>query len=214
MIVCNQKQVIAAIEAIGAMVSAQKDYLTDLDAKIGDADHGINLNRGFEAVLAKLPAVADQSIGDILKTVGMTLVSTVGGASGPLYGTAFMYAGNQAAGKVELTAHDVATMFQAALDGIIKRGHAEVGDKTMVDTLQPVVAFLQSAVTEDSLPWDEVMRQTVTVAKQGMESTVNLVALKGRASFLKERSLGHPDPGSVSCYLMIETIAAVAGNGG
>ncbi len=214
MIVCNQKQVIAAVEAIGATVSAQKDYLTDLDAKIGDADHGINLNRGFEAVLAKLPAVADQSIGDILKTVGMTLVSTVGGASGPLYGTAFMYAGNQAVGKFELTGTDIATMFQAALDGVIKRGHAEVGDKTMVDTLQPVVVFLQSAATENSLPWDEVMRQAVTIAKQGMESTVSLVALKGRASFLKERSVGHPDPGSVSCYLMIETIAAVAGNRG
>jgi phosphoenolpyruvate---glycerone phosphotransferase subunit DhaL len=212
-IVCNSHSLVKTVNVIAEKIISQKAYLTDLDACIGDADHGINLCRGFAAVKSKLAEVQDGCAGTILKTVGMTLVSTVGGASGPLYGTAFIYAGNLAMRKYELTDGDVVELFAAALEGIIKRGHASVGDKTMVDTLSPVVDYLKSE-TRSEPNWGTVMNQVLEVARQGMESTLSLMALKGRASFLKERSVGHLDPGAVSCFLMIQAIAGEARNGG
>lgn len=197
---------ILVLRGIAEAIAAHKDYLTELDSAIGDADHGINLDRGFAAVLAKLPELGGQSAGEILKAAGMTLVSTVGGASGPLYGTAFMYAGNQAGDRQTLTLSDGAGMLRAALDGIVRRGKAEPGDKTMVDTLAPAVAYLESPEAL-RVPASEAVRQAVDLAKVGMESTLDMVARKGRASFLKERSAGHLDPGAVSCYLMLRVVA-------
>lgn len=207
MINCNKEQVINIIKNIASTMEKNKEYLTELDSAIGDADHGINMNRGFKAVVEKLPEVEDKCIGTILKTTGMTLVSTVGGASGPLYGTAFMYAGRELTGERELELTDIKNLFRAALNGIIKRGKAEAGDKTIVDTLAPVVSYLKSNLNEKTD--NEILEDIESIAKESMEATKSLIAKKGRASFLKERSKGHLDPGAVSCYLMIKEFVAV-----
>lgn len=183
---------------------AQRDYLTQLDAAIGDADHGINMDRGFTAVLDKLPAVAEADIGTILKTVGTTLVSTVGGASGPLYGTAFLRAGTALAGKQELQPADIVAGLEAALEGIKARGHAQMGEKTMVDALSPAVDAFKSAVSAgDSV--QDALRAAGNAAEEGMKATIPLVATKGRASYLGERSAGHQDPGATSVTLLLRT---------
>jgi phosphoenolpyruvate---glycerone phosphotransferase subunit DhaL len=183
---------------------AQRDYLTQLDAAIGDADHGINMDRGFTAVLDKLPAVAEADIGTILKTVGTTLVSTVGGASGPLYGTAFLRAGTALAGKQELQASDIAAGLEAALEGVKARGHAQIGEKTMVDALSPAVdAFKASVSAGESI--QDALRGAGDAAEEGMKATIPLVATKGRASYLGERSAGHQDPGATSVTLLLHT---------
>ncbi|HHW13366.1 MAG TPA: dihydroxyacetone kinase subunit L [Firmicutes bacterium] len=203
--VYTKEQVLQAIARMAAAVSARKDYLTELDAAIGDADHGINLDRGFAAVRQKLALASDQDLGAALKTVGMTLVSTVGGASGPLYGSAFLYAGNAVAGRDELSWEDVVRMFSAAREAIVRRGGAQVGDKTMLDALAPVVEYLEGTLTGGPPPG--VWECCADLAHQGQQATVPLLARKGRASFLKERSIGHPDPGATSCYYLIRAIA-------
>lgn len=202
----DRQHVVEWIQAYVAVVRENRDYLTQLDAAIGDADHGANMDRGFQAVLGKLPTVADKDIGAILKTVGMTLVSTVGGAGGPLYGTLFMQAGQAEAGKTEMTDQDVVALFEAALKGVIVRGKAEPGDKTMVDTLTPAVNALKEAV-DGGAPLDEALKQAMTAAEEGMKGTIPLVARKGRASYLGERSAGHQDPGATSSYLLVKTAA-------
>ncbi len=202
----DRQQVVQWIQAYAAAIRENRDYLTQLDAAIGDADHGANMDRGFQAVLGKLPTVADKDIGAILKTVGMTLVSTVGGAGGPLYGTLFMQAGQAEAGKTEMTDQDVVALFEAALKGVIVRGKAEPGDKTMVDTLTPAVNALKEAV-DGGAPLDEALKQAMTAAEEGMKGTIPLVARKGRASYLGERSAGHQDPGATSSYLLVKTAA-------
>jgi dihydroxyacetone kinase-like protein len=183
---------------------AQRDYLTQLDAAIGDADHGTNMDRGFTAVLDKLPAVAEADIGTILKTVGTTLVSTVGGASGPLYGTAFLRAGTALAGKQELQPADIVAGLEAALEGIKARGHAQMGEKTMVDALSPAVDAFKSAVSAGESIQD-ALRTAGNAAEEGMKATIPLVATKGRASYLGERSAGHQDPGATSVTLLLRT---------
>ncbi|MFN8496769.1 MAG: dihydroxyacetone kinase subunit DhaL [Anaerolineae bacterium] len=202
----DRQHVVEWIQRYAAVVRENREYLTQLDAAIGDADHGANMDRGFQAVLTKLPTVADKDIGAILKTVGMTLVSTVGGAGGPLYGTLFMQAGQAEAGKDEMTDQDVVAMFEAALKGVIVRGKAEVGDKTMVDTLTPAVTALKAAV-DGGAPIQDALQQAATAAEEGMKGTIPLVARKGRASYLGERSAGHQDPGATSSYLLIKTAA-------
>jgi dihydroxyacetone kinase-like protein len=183
---------------------AQRDYLTQLDAAIGDADHGTNMDRGFTAVLDKLPAVAEADIGTILKTVGTTLVSTVGGASGPLYGTAFLRAGTALAGKQELQPTDIVAGLEAALEGIKARGHAQMGEKTMVDALSPAVDAFKNAVSAGESIQD-ALRIAGDAAEEGMKATIPLVATKGRASYLGERSAGHQDPGATSVTLLLRT---------
>ncbi len=136
------------IKACAAVLEQNRDYLTQLDAAIGDADHGANMDRGFKAVRAKMPEMADKDVGTIFKTVGMTLLSTVGGAGGPLYGTFFLQAGVKSAGKMELGLEDWLLALQAAVDGVIMRGKAELGDKTMVDALTPAVEALKKAVAD------------------------------------------------------------------
>jgi dihydroxyacetone kinase-like protein len=194
------------VKAFAAAITEQKDYLTQLDSAIGDADHGVNMDRGFQAVLTKLPGVADKDIGTILKTVGMTLVSTVGGAGGPLYGTLFMQLGTTTAGKLELTLPDWASALEAGVNGVLMRGKANPGDKTMVDALTPALATLKQASADGtSLP--EALRQSAQAAEQGMKDTIPLVARKGRASYLGERSAGHQDPGATSSYLLLKAAA-------
>jgi dihydroxyacetone kinase-like protein len=187
----------------------QRDYLTQLDAPIGDADHGVNMDRGFRAVLDKLPSLSGMDIGSILKTVGTTLVSTVGGASGPLYGTAFLRAGMVTAGKHELDEADVIEMLQAALDGIKARGKAHTGEKTMVDALEPALAAARKAQEQhESLA--VLLRRAAEAAEEGMKATIPMLATKGRASYLGERSIGHQDPGATSSWLLLKMLAEVA----
>ena len=180
-----------------------KDELTQLDAAIGDADHGANMARGFTAVQGKLAGLKDNDVGSIFKTVAMTLISTVGGASGPLYGTFFLQAAGGASGKLTLTHDETVTAFLAGLQGLMKRGKAVVGEKTMVDALVPALEALKP-IKNDSLA--AAVDRAVTAAKKGADSTVPLVAKKGRASYLGERSAGHLDPGAASSVLLLEAL--------
>jgi dihydroxyacetone kinase-like protein len=199
MLVTTQ-QVIVWLQRSAAALRANREYLTQLDSPIGDADHGINMDRGFSAVLEKLPGVADKDAGTILKTVGTTLVSTVGGASGPLYGTAFLRAGMALAGKFELYDDDVLAALVAALEGIKARGKAQPGEKTMVDAWQPAIAALKAAL-EQGEPLKAALEQATLAAEVGMKGTFPMLATKGRASYLGERSVGHQDPGDTSTWL-------------
>ena len=191
------------IKTCAGVLAENREYLTQLDAAIGDADHGANMDRGFRAVMTKMPDISDKDIGTIFKTVGMTLLSTVGGAGGPLYGTFFLQAGMKAAGKMELNLEDWVTALDAAVSGVIMRGKAELGDKTMVDALTPAVNALKQA-SEQNENIEQALAESVEAARQGMEATTPLVARKGRASYLGERSAGHQDPGATSSYLILK----------
>jgi dihydroxyacetone kinase-like protein len=191
------------LDAVGARIIENRELLTDLDRAIGDADHGVNMARGFEAVIRKLASMPDADIEEILKATGMTLVSTVGGASGPLYGTAFLYAAQELKGVTEVTRAHLARAVRAAVNGIVRRGRAVIGDKTMLDAIEPVAAFLESSDASacDGAACAEEVRKRV---RSGMESTIPMQARKGRASFLGERSVGHCDPGAMSGCIIIE----------
>jgi phosphoenolpyruvate---glycerone phosphotransferase subunit DhaL len=207
----TRDEVLSWLQAYIQVISENMEYLTDLDSAIGDADHGANMNRGFQAVLAKMPSMEDKDVGTILKTVGMTLLSTVGGAGGPLYGTFFIQAGNKLAGKMELTLADWTAAVEAATNGVINRGKASVGDKTMIDALTPAVEALNEAVKQE-LSISEGLKESAEAAENGMKSTIPLVARKGRASYLGERSAGHQDPGATSSFLLLDTAAKVWAN--
>ncbi len=209
----SRDAVLAWVKNLAAAIAEQKDYLTRLDSDIGDGDHGANMHRGFQAVLGKLPGVADKDIGTIFKTVGMTLVSTVGGAGGPLYGTLFMQMGTATAGKTELMLADWTAALDAGLKGVIMRGKANLGDKTMVDALTPAVEALKTASANGaSLP--DALKSSSQAAEQGMLATTPLVAKEGRASYLGERSAGHQDPGATSSDLLVKTAADTFVNAG
>jgi dihydroxyacetone kinase-like protein len=197
--------VAAAIRAVAAAVADQRVELTRLDREIGDGDHGENLNRGFQAVVAKLDADPGMPPGAILKLVAMTLMSTVGGASGPLYGTAFLRAATSVgdAGQVDPAA--VQAALAAARDGVQARGKAVAGDKTMVDALLPAVEAAQG----DSVA--QVLRAAAAAAHDAVAATVPMVARKGRASYLGERSAGHADPGATSTAVILGALAEAAG---
>jgi phosphoenolpyruvate---glycerone phosphotransferase subunit DhaL len=201
----TRDEIVTWLEKLAEVLTENKEYLTELDSAIGDADHGINMKRGIDRVMEKLPTVADKDIGNILKTVGMTLISSVGGASGPLYGTFFMRGGMAAAAKEELNAEDLLEVLQAGLDGIVQRGRAQPGDKTMVDAWLPALAAFRAALDDDG---DEVaaLRAAVAGAEQGMKETIPLQARKGRASYLGARSIGHQDPGATSSYLILNAL--------
>jgi dihydroxyacetone kinase-like protein len=199
--------VIAWIRTFAESIRENKDYLTQLDSAIGDGDHGTNMDRGFQAVLLKLPDLADKEICAILKAVGMTLVSTVGGASGPLYGTFFLQLGAATAGKPELSLADWSAGLQSAVDGVIMRGKAGPGDKTMLDTLLPALEALKAACAAGS-GLGEALRLSAEAGERGMLATIPLVARKGRASYLGERSAGHQDPGATSSELLLKAAAA------
>ncbi len=204
----TRDEVLEWIRAYAGVIAENNQYLTQLDAAIGDADHGANMNRGFQAVITKLPGVADKDIGTILKTVGMTLISTVGGAGGPLYGTFFIQAGTVAAGKQELNLEDWSAALDSAIQGIKTRGKAEPGDKTMVDALVPAADAIKGAVAE-KVSLGDALKKSAQAAEEGMKATTPLVARRGRASYLGERSAGHQDPGATSSFLMLDTAARV-----
>jgi phosphoenolpyruvate---glycerone phosphotransferase subunit DhaL len=196
------------VEAFSSTVSENRDYLTRLDSAIGDADHGTNMDRGMKAVLGKLNGLEDEDIGAMLKTVGMTLVSTVGGAAGPLYGTLFLQMGVATAGKSELEPDDWAAALDAAVKGVQMRGKAEPGDKTMLDALIPARDSFSAAVAEGA-SFEEALTRSAEAAEDGMLATIPLVARKGRASYLGERSAGHQDPGATSSQLLVKTAAEI-----
>ncbi len=204
MMVTN-KQILEWLHSVAIAIEQNKDYLTELDAAIGDADHGINMNRGFQKVKDKLVSVADEDIESILKTVSMTLISGVGGASGPLYGTLFLRASMAVKGKQELSEEDMAALLQSGLDGVVQRGKANRGDKTMLDALAPAVDAFKQAIAAGSTTV-EGLKKAVVAAEEGMKNTIPLVAKKGRASYLGERSAGHQDPGATSSYLILQVL--------
>jgi phosphoenolpyruvate---glycerone phosphotransferase subunit DhaL len=219
--VVDAEAVVAWLRAFAADVAARRDELTELDAAIGDADHGVNMDRGMQAVVARLPepedpqavAGAGAPLGHLFKTAGMTLVSTVGGAAGPLYGTLFLDMGKAAAEKTTLTAAEWAGVISAGVAGVQKRGKAEPGDKTMVDALLPAAAALRSAA-DSGASLAAAARAAALAAAEGVRATVPLVARKGRASYLGERSAGHQDPGATSSWLLLEAAAATLGEAG
>jgi phosphoenolpyruvate---glycerone phosphotransferase subunit DhaL len=197
--------VVAWIHAFAADVATRKDELTELDSAIGDADHGTNLDRGMQAVLGKLDGTPAGDISALLKNVGMTLVSTVGGAAGPLYGTLFLQLGGATAGRQELTLEDWNSALGAAVRGVQSRGKAEPGDKTMVDALGPAVEALRERLAAgDAL--GAAVAAAAEAADAGARATTPMQARKGRASYLGERSVGHQDPGATSTALIVRAL--------
>jgi phosphoenolpyruvate---glycerone phosphotransferase subunit DhaL len=184
-------------------LAENKDYLTKLDSDIGDADHGVNMNRGFQAVLGKIPEMQGSDLGSLFKNVAMTLLSTVGGASGALYGTFFLQASNQAGNRTELTAKEFGTLLEKGLAGIVARGKAGVGEKTMVDSMKPAIEALQQSLSEGAT-FAQSLARAAEKAEEGVKATIPLIARKGRASYLGERSIGHPDPGATSTTLLFK----------
>lgn len=200
----TKSQVLQWLENCNEVMTAQRDYLTQLDTEIGDADHGLNMQRGFSKALEKVATVAEKDIGTILKTVGMTLLSQVGGASGPLYGSLFIKGAQSAVGKEELSNDELVTVLKQGVEGIIARGRAELGDKTMCDVWLPVLAELETADKSQSL--SALFESAVKKAEESVAATIPLVAKKGRASYLGERSAGHQDPGATSTMYMIKAL--------
>ena len=197
------------IELAAADIAEQRDYLVDLDRAIGDGDHGENMDRGFTAALEALGQAQPGSVVEVLKTVAKTLMSTVGGAAGPLYGTAFLRA-SKAAGDGELDGAGAAAVIAGALEGIQARGKATTGEKTMVDAWTPALEAARAAA-ESGSDAAAVFEAAATAAEAGAASTEPMRATKGRASYLGERSIGHLDPGAVSTSLILRAAARAAG---
>ena len=200
------------IELAAADVAEQRDYLVDLDRAIGDGDHGENMDRGFKAAVEALGQAEPASVAEVLKTVAKTLMSTVGGAAGPLYGTAFLRA-SKAAGDGDLDGAGVAAVIAGALDGIQARGKATTGEKTMVDAWTPALEAARAAAESGSDP-AAVLEAAATAAEAGAAATEPMRATKGRASYLGERSIGHLDPGAVSTSLILRAAVRAAGEVG
>lgn len=206
--VITRQHIVSWLQLCAEVFTEQRDFLTQLDADIGDGDHGLNMNRGFNKVLEKLPSVADKDIGFILKNTGMTLLSSVGGASGPLFGTFFIRAAQSANAKQSLDLPALCQMLKEGVEGVVMRGKAEPGDKTMCDVWVPVVERLEQD-NRQNLDIKTALRQAVEQARQSLESTITMQARKGRASYLGERSIGHQDPGATSAMLMIQALCQV-----
>jgi dihydroxyacetone kinase-like protein len=203
---------LAWIRAFARLVEENRELLTELDAAVGDADHGANMHRGMSAAV---PAAeggtgagdgAAAAPGALVKKVGMTLVSTVGGASGPLYGTFFLRLGTALGDAPGVPPDQVAAALRAGVDGVVARGRAEAGDKTMYDALAPAVAACEEALAAGE-PWAEALQRAASAARAGRDATAAMVARKGRASYLGERSVGHQDPGATSAALLVEAAA-------
>lgn len=203
--VVNGKKLIEILDRIADVIEENKLMLTELDAAIGDGDHGINMSKGFHAVREKLKDDDGSDIGTILKKAGMALVSNVGGAAGPLYGTAFLKAGAVVEGKQTVDVADLENMLKAALEGIKMRGHAEPKDKTMVDAAEEALNALNSSNAAGESP-QQAIKAAVDAAYLGLENTKDMIARKGRASYLAERSIGHKDAGAASFALILKTI--------
>ncbi|KFX57816.1 dihydroxyacetone kinase subunit L [Clostridium botulinum] len=199
------KQVKDILIKVEKVIEENKLYLSELDAAIGDGDHGLNMNKGFKAVIEKIKDLPEDDLGNILKNSGMALVSNVGGASGPLYGTAFMKAAMVVNKKSEMDINDFVKVLEEALGGIKMRGKGQEGEKTMIDTLSPAIEAGNKSIGENKSV-KEVLLEIKEAAKNGMEHTKDIVATKGRASYVGERSIGHIDAGATSMYLILNTI--------
>jgi dihydroxyacetone kinase-like protein len=191
------------VRQFATLVAQNRDYLTELDAAIGDADHGSNMDRGMKAAVAALDQTEPATAGALLTKVGMTLVSTVGGASGPLFGTLFLRMGTSLGDAGPVRAEQVATALRAGLDGVVARGKAEPGDKTMFDALAPAVDALDAALADGS-DLAAALQRAGQAAAAGRDATTPMLARKGRASYLGERSVGHQDPGATSVALLLQ----------
>ena len=205
----STQDALGVIREMAAAMEEHRRLLTKLDSEIGDGDHGTNMHRGLQAALERLDGADPSSPADALKAVSMALISKVGGAAGPLYGTAFLRASTALQDKDEVSATDAAEALEAALGGIKQRGKAEVGDKTMVDALAPAVEAAKEAADEGSVAG--VFRAAADAAREGAESTVPLTARRGRASYLGARAAGHEDPGARSTYLLLDAAARALG---
>jgi len=202
----NTDKVRSIIVDIAGVITEQKQYLSDLDQAIGDGDHGFNMARGFEAAIQKLKEAPGADIGEVLKTVAMALISNVGGASGPLYGTLFLKASGAAKGLTEIDLAGFIPVFKEGILGVQARGKAELGEKTMIDVLIPVLDSLEKD-SAAGVSGKEAFANAEKTAADCRDKTKDIIAKKGRASYLGERSIGHIDPGATSSYLMIATIS-------
>ena len=201
------------IRAYAAEIAEHRVELVKLDTAIGDGDHGTNMDRGMRQAVEKLEGSDNEDIGAQLKAVGMTLVSKVGGAAGPLYGTLFLQMGTASAGREELDLAGWTEALEAGVKGVQARGKAELGDKTMIDALNPAVDALRAAV-DDGADLGEALRRSADAAAEGMRATTPLEARRGRASYLGPRSVGHQDPGATSSQLLLEVAATTFGSDG
>ncbi len=204
MIEIGSDDLLRFLELFAQRIAERKVELTDLDSQIGDADHGINMDRGFTAVMAKLPDLRGSDLGTIAKTVGMTLISTVGGASGPLYGTFFLRLSTALGERQSVTPAEFVAAVRAGLEGVKQRGKAELDDKTMVDAMTPAVEALEAAADGDDL--NTTLGAAAEAAAAGRDRVTPLVARKGRASYLGERSANHQDPGATSTTILFEAL--------
>ena len=202
-------KVLDIIKKIDETIEENMHFLTELDNVIGDGDHGINMARGFKAVRETLPTLDGKDIGTILNTVGMKLLSTVGGASGPLYGTFFMKAGKVMKGKMEMDMNDFLAVLDEGIQGVQKRGKAVVGEKTMIDAMIPAYDAIKASFEADG-DVKKAFDAGVAAAEEGIEYTKTIIATKGRASYLGERSIGHQDPGATSFTLMLKDVSDLA----
>lgn len=206
----TREHILKWLDVYTQAVNAHADDLNRLDAALGDGDFGASIQRGLYAVQSKMPDMSGQDIGAILTSVGMTLVSVMGGTSGPLLGTLFVQMGRKTQGKIELSLRDWMEAMQAGVDGVIARGKAQVGDKTMLDAFVPAVEALQAAVAQ-STPMKIALQRAADAAKFGRDETALLVARKGRASYIGERGVGSIDPGAANAYLFVQAMADVIG---
>ena len=202
----DTQKLIEILSKMHAKIEEQKDFLTELDNAIADGDHGINMAKGFAAVEDKLESLKDRSMGDILKTVGMTLVSAVGGSAGPLYGTAFMKAGMVVADSTTMDMSGFIACMEAAVEGVMARGKSTVGEKTMLDAMVPSLDAMKKANSQ-GLPAKAVVEAGVKAAFCGVEYTKTIAATKGRASYIGDRSIGHQDPGATSFAFLLDVVA-------
>ena len=202
----GKQEVLKWVEVLQQVYAGNRQWLTELDSAIGDADHGINMDRGFTAVKAELAAHVPPDIGSVFQNVATTLIRHVGGAAGPLYGTFFLRAAAACAGKTEIEAADVLALFQAGIEGVGQRGKAAAGDKTMMDALLPALDAMRKGL-EDGGSMAIILDAGAAAAQAGMLATVPMQARKGRASYLGARSIGHQDPGATSSYLLLRAAA-------
>lgn len=198
-------EVVSILQEVASLIEAEKDDLTRIDAAIGDGDHGVAMARGFREISNRLPQWSGLSVGDLFKKVGMTLLSVVGGATGPLFATIFIEAGKAVEEKTEIEVEDLARMFRAASNGITARTGAKVGDKTLLDALHPAALALEKAA-ENRLGLKRALNKAMQAAWDGVQSTKPLMAKHGKSRYLGERAVGYQDAGATSIYLILKAM--------
>lgn len=197
------------LSSVADTYEKNKDYLTQLDSDIGDADHGINMNRGFKLVKGMINNENKESISDIFKSTGTILIKNIGGSSGPLYGTFFLNAGILSNNKESLSLSDITDIFNKGANAISSLDKSKAGEKTMLDTLFPSLDAMKESINENSEDAKLFKNKVMEAAENGMKSTINMLATKGRASYLGERSVGHQDPGATSMFMLIKDLLAI-----